>query len=60
MTDTKGTRTAKPPGDAAHESSAPSPADEAQQAPQPEEGGPEGPEPTRFGDWERKGRCIDF
>jgi hypothetical protein len=27
----------------------------------PEEtGGPRGPEPTRFGDWERKGRCIDF
>ncbi|RYZ57608.1 MAG: DUF1674 domain-containing protein [Proteobacteria bacterium] len=25
-----------------------------------EQGGPEGPEPTRFGDWERKGRCIDF
>lgn len=25
-----------------------------------ETGGPEGPEPTRFGDWERKGRCIDF
>jgi hypothetical protein len=23
-------------------------------------GGPKGPEPTRFGDWERKGRCIDF
>ncbi len=23
-------------------------------------GGPNGPEPTRFGDWERKGRCIDF
>ncbi|PAA78228.1 hypothetical protein BOX15_Mlig025765g2, partial [Macrostomum lignano] len=22
--------------------------------------GPRGPEPTRFGDWERKGRCIDF
>jgi len=22
--------------------------------------GPKGPEPTRFGDWERKGRCIDF
>ncbi len=19
-----------------------------------------GPEPTRFGDWERKGRCTDF
>jgi hypothetical protein len=27
----------------------------------PEEiGGPAGLEPTRFGDWERKGRCIDF
>ena len=25
-----------------------------------EEGGPEGPEPTRYGDWERDGRAIDF
>ena len=25
-----------------------------------EVGGPSGPEPTRYGDWERKGRCIDF
>lgn len=25
-----------------------------------ETGGPVGPEPTRFGDWERRGRCIDF
>jgi hypothetical protein len=23
-------------------------------------GGPEGPEPTRYGDWERNGRCSDF
>jgi hypothetical protein len=23
-------------------------------------GGRAGPEPTRFGDWERSGRCIDF
>lgn len=23
-------------------------------------GGPRGPEPTRYGDWERKGRVIDF
>jgi hypothetical protein len=23
-------------------------------------GGPKGPEPTRFGDWERNGRCTDF
>ena len=26
----------------------------------PELGGPAGPEPTRYGDWERAGRCIDF
>ena len=26
----------------------------------PEIGGPAGPEATRYGDWERKGRCIDF
>lgn len=25
-----------------------------------EVGGPKGLEPTRFGDWERKGRCTDF
>ncbi len=25
-----------------------------------EYGGPRGKEPTRYGDWERKGRCIDF
>ncbi len=29
-------------------------------AKQREIGGPKGPEPTRFGDWENKGRCIDF
>jgi hypothetical protein len=29
------------------------------QAPR-EVGGREGPEPTRFGDWELRGRCIDF
>jgi hypothetical protein len=23
-------------------------------------GGPGGPEPTRYGDWERKGICVDF
>jgi hypothetical protein len=23
-------------------------------------GGPDGPEPTRYGDWERKGICVDF
>lgn len=25
-----------------------------------EEGGPQGLEPTRYGDWEKAGRCIDF
>jgi hypothetical protein len=28
--------------------------------PAPETGGPQGPEPTRYGDWERAGRCVDF
>lgn len=23
-------------------------------------GGPSGPEPTRYGDWEKNGRCSDF
>ena len=27
---------------------------------QEEVGGQKGPEPTRFGDWEKKGRCSDF
>jgi hypothetical protein len=26
----------------------------------PEFGGREGLEPTRYGDWEKNGRCIDF
>ena len=26
----------------------------------PEVGGQKGPEPTRFGDWEKDGRCTDF
>jgi hypothetical protein len=33
-------------------------------APEPvrpvEIGGRNGPEPTRYGDWEKNGRCIDF
>jgi hypothetical protein len=27
---------------------------------QNEFGGRKGPEPTRYGDWEKNGRCIDF
>jgi len=26
----------------------------------PEIGGRDGPEPVRYGDWERKGICVDF
>jgi hypothetical protein len=37
------------------------PAGEADKHKQPEEvGGRGGPEPTRYGDWEKNGRCIDF
>lgn len=28
--------------------------------PAKEIGGREGPDPTRYGDWEKAGRCIDF
>lgn len=32
-----------------------------QNPPVPEIGGrTDGPEPTRYGDWEKNGRCIDF
>tara|TARA_R110002074_G_scaffold170006_1_gene332183 strand:+ start:21864 stop:22028 length:165 start_codon:yes stop_codon:yes gene_type:complete len=34
----------------------------SQQLPEPakEINGRSGPEPTRYGDWEKNGRCIDF
>ncbi len=33
----------------------------AEEKPRPKEiGGRKGPDPTRFGDWEKNGRCIDF
>ena len=49
----------------AEEKTAPKPPPAPKQAPpqpaRPKElGGPKGPEPTRYGDWERNGRCIDF
>jgi Uncharacterized conserved small protein len=34
--------------------------DSLSKRPVPEIGGAKGPEPTRYGDWEKKGRCIDF
>jgi len=46
--------------DVAHPRVAPEPLS-ASAAERPSEvGGPSGPEPTRYGDWERRGRCIDF
>jgi len=45
------------PSDAAHDT------DECMSTPaQPavEIGGRNGPDPTRYGDWEKNGRCIDF
>ena len=37
------------------------PAEQGAAPKQPKEiGGPKGPEPTRYGDWEKNGRCIDF
>jgi hypothetical protein len=57
---------ARPPeAPEAAESSPPAAANTAVDSPrQPalprEIGGRDGPEPTRFGDWEKAGRCIDF
>ena len=33
---------------------------ETVETPVAEYGGPKGKEPTRYGDWEKNGRCIDF
>jgi hypothetical protein len=38
----------------------PAPAPVKKPAKPPEFGGLEGLEPTRYGDWERNGRCVDF
>lgn len=46
----------QPPASPPAATDAASPASEERE----EIGGPAGPEPTRYGDWERKGRCIDF
>jgi len=47
-----------PPERVVPEPSAPAPTD-ASVRPR-EIGGRQGPEPTRYGDWEKNGRCIDF
>ncbi len=39
----------------------PAATESSDQAEKPREiGGPKGLEPTRYGDWEKGGRCIDF
>ncbi len=49
---------------ASHESSqdvSDDPVPNTRAEPKPKEvGGRDGPDPTRFGDWEKGGRCIDF
>lgn len=47
-------------GQAASAETPPKPAPVADESPPPEIGGRDGPEPTRYGDWEKNGRCIDF
>lgn len=49
------------PQEIPEEEAAPAP-DNGQAKPEKtrEIGGRQGPEPTRFGDWEKNGRCIDF
>ena len=36
------------------------PAEDQPLVPPKEIGGRDGPDPTRYGDWEKNGRCIDF
>jgi hypothetical protein len=70
MVDSKASSPSSPPPPLSHGAPQP-PADAGQAAPvakplpaaparKPEIGGPKGPEPTRYGDWEKGGRCIDF
>ncbi len=68
MTDTETTSPATPPRPADTDPTA-APEDdppaaetdsEAAAEPVPEVGGRDGPDPTRYGDWEKQGRCIDF
>ncbi|MBW3550261.1 MAG: DUF1674 domain-containing protein [Proteobacteria bacterium] len=48
------------PEDVAETPQVPAPEPPSDEASEQEFGGREGPEPTRYGDWEKNGRCIDF
>ncbi|MDQ3204978.1 MAG: DUF1674 domain-containing protein [Pseudomonadota bacterium] len=49
-----------PAAEPAADPEAPRSSEQDPAAREPEYGGREGPEPTRYGDWEKNGRCIDF
>jgi hypothetical protein len=57
MSDTPKTTSHDKPAEAAIQPAKPS---DGAPAKPTEHGGPKGPEPTRYGDWEKNGRCIDF
>lgn len=48
------------PGKTTDKAGTPASAPAEAPVPAPEDGGREGPDPTRYGDWEKNGRCIDF
>ena len=48
------------PAEASVPQSEPVPQPASKPEPAIELGGRGGPEPTRYGDWEKNGRCIDF
>ncbi|MBT6284303.1 MAG: DUF1674 domain-containing protein [Rhodospirillaceae bacterium] len=51
----------KPSTDATNPADAAKPAPETDTKKAPKEiGGRGGPDPTRYGDWEKAGRCVDF
>jgi len=54
--------TPKASNNGAQPASVPKPESKTEQTPDKarEFGGPKGLEPTRYGDWEKQGRCIDF
>lgn len=51
---------AKTPSESETAEQPPAPEERTRTQPPGEKGGPKGPEPTRFGDWEKNGRCFDF
>ena len=50
----------KQPGDSDDEASTTEVERPDSKGPAREHGGPKGLEPTRYGDWEKNGRCYDF